>query len=116
MLIGTSVGGGIAMVALGLWLAGWSRKRSGMRVFRDGLEASGEVVNVRQDLAVRVNGQHPWKVDYSFWASKGGATRGTETFWGDKPAVKVGESVVVLYDPERPAQCALWTLPDAPAR
>ncbi len=45
--------------------------------------------------------------------SKGGATRGTETYWGDKPAVNVGESVVVLYDPERPALCALWTLPDA---
>lgn len=115
VLIGTAVGSGIAMVALGLWLGGRSRKRSGMRVFRDGLETSGEVVDVRQDLAVRVNGRHPWRVDYTFWASKSGATRGTETCWGDKPAVKVGDNVVVLYDPERPAQCALWTFPDEPA-
>lgn len=70
-------------------------------------------MDVRQDIAVRVKGRHPWRVDYTFWTSKEGATRGTETCWGDRPAVNVGESVVVLYDPERPALCALWTLPDA---
>lgn len=36
-----------------LW-AGWRRKRAGLRIFRDGFETRGEVVEVRPDPAVRV--------------------------------------------------------------
>ena len=64
---------------------------------------------------VRVNGRHPWKVDYTYWTSESGATRASDTFWGERPAVEIGESVVVLYDPERPTESALWPFCDESA-
>ncbi len=110
--IGTAVGSGIALSAGVVWLSGWRRKRAGLRVFRDGLETRGEILDVREDLAVRVNGRHPWKVDYTFWTSAAGATRASERVWGEKPALEAGQSVVVLYAEQDPTRSALWSLLD----
>lgn len=93
-----------------LWLLGsWMRGRAA-DVFKNGVEARGEIVDVFRDYMVRMNGQHPWRVKYTFISSTGEPTNGTATFWQeDRPRGEKGQRVVLLHHPDSPARSVLWT-------
>lgn len=91
-----------------LWGLGRWRRARALRLFREGHEASGEVVEVFLDRRVRMNRQHPWRVVYAFTSAEG-AARGTATCWGERPRVEVGDRVTVLHAPDDPSRSVLWT-------
>jgi hypothetical protein len=91
-----------------LFVAWWKRARA-RRIFRDGIEAEGEVVSVGYDYRVRVNGKNPWRVIYRFQVG-GRSYEGSYSCWTDAPpTVKPGDPVVILHDEGSPSANVLWT-------
>lgn len=104
----TAPGGLFAFAGALLWGLGKRQQARALRVFRDGHEASGEVVEVFLDRRVRMNRRHPWRVVYAF-TTPSGAARGSATSWGERPRLAEGDRVTVLYAPGDPAESVLWT-------
>lgn len=110
MAIGALLGGAFALSGSLLWLLGRRQREAAESVFRDGVEASGVVVDVFRDLRVRMNGRHPWRVVYELDGPDGRPSRGTATFWDDaRPHASVGQRVTALYHPHKPSRTVLWT-------
>jgi hypothetical protein len=87
-------------------LSRWQRARV-LEVYRDGLEARGEVVSVDKDPG-------GWRVAYRF-SGQGWTQKGLGTLWkGEEPALEPGARVLVLYRQDDPARNVLWTGVGAP--
>ncbi len=102
---------GLAWVVAGLtlYLLGARAARRALRVYAHGAAASGEIVEVRKNLALRMNGKNPWEVIYRFQASSAEIT-GKARFWDDlMPEGRRGDRVSVVYDLDNPKNNALWT-------
>lgn len=111
---GGFVWGVIGLAGALLWLVGWSHQRRARRVYVDGVEARGHVVGVAQDRRIRVNGKHPWRVEYEFSTDTEGTIKDKLLFWGERPLAEPGQRVIVLYDRERPSRSVLWSRLDVP--
>jgi uncharacterized protein DUF3592 len=113
LFFGTAVWGAIGSVGGILWLLGKRQQRIARTLYRDGVEAHGEVTEVRQLVAVSVNGRHPWQVVYDYVGEDGRTRRGTAIFRDERPRAEVGQRIVVLHDPAHPSRCVLWSRLDA---
>ncbi len=89
----------------------WNEARQLVAVLRDGTAAEGEIVDVQENLMVRVNHRHPWTITYRF-AANGRAYQGAvRTLNRPGPGLQPGQPAVVLYLPAAPDRNALYPHP-----
>jgi hypothetical protein len=103
-LILLAVGGGI----------GRSRYQTMQRtveVLKTGQAAAGKIVNVEENLYVRVNQRHPWTITYQFQV--GGQARQGKVTTLNVPGASLqpGKKAWVLYLPEAPEHNTLYPHP-----
>ena len=116
---------GLAMVAAPSWalllpgflmLAGMSMLRSGLQsanrmldAFRNGRAIKGRVSSVKQDNSISVNGQHPWKIVFTFEVD-GHAYDGETQTWETATSNRLygGPPVWVLVADGRPERHTLY--------
>lgn len=91
-------------VGLGLWRRAELRARARLR--DHGMVCEGLVLTVEQNLHVRVNRRHPWRVRYRYNAG-GRDYEGTESIMDLPATVKPGGRVAVAYDMANPQHSAL---------
>ena len=93
-----------------LFSLGFRQQRSAREVFRSGIEAQAEVVEVFLDRRLRVNRRHPWRVVYELRAQDGAAARGSALFWSPHPPnARPGQRVIALHDRADPSRSVLWS-------
>lgn len=108
--IGTALAGAFALAGAIVWAFGAGARRGAHELLRNGIEAEGEVVGVRVEPRMRMNGRSPWRVEYVFPDARGEPVRAHMLSWDPAPpTLKAGDSVVVLHDPKRAARSILWT-------
>lgn len=106
---GTLLGLGWVVMGLTLYLIGARSAAQTVRVFERGAAATGEIVAVEKNRAIRMNGRNPWEVRYRF-ATDTRQIIGKARFWDDAmPETREGERVSIVYDPDNPTNNALWT-------
>ena len=73
-----------------------------------GFVSEGQLVSVRQDLSVSINGRSPYRIEYVFYVNGqalGGSTRG----WDVVNALRQpGEPLWVVFLPEDPTNNSIW--------
>jgi Protein of unknown function (DUF3592) len=107
-LLGTTIGGVFGIAGSLLLAYGWWRRARAIRVFRDGVEAEGEIVSVGVNTHVRMNRKHPWRIVYRFMAG-GRPVEGVATSWAaERPEVAAGNQVIVLHDAKHPGRSVIW--------
>ncbi len=85
--------------------------RSGRRrlaVLRDGRVTVGTIDAAGPDLSVRVNDEHPWKIQYLFEADGRRVGGSVSTFDAGARTLPVGASVHVVWLPGEPERNDLW--------
>ena len=101
---------GLLFSAVGapLLAAGLGRGRRQLAALERGQAAEGEVVAVEQDLSVRINYSHPWRVDYTFPAL-GAQVRGSiQSYSWANSERRTGDRVWVVYLDTDPQVNNLW--------
>ena len=100
------LGAAVGAVGLGLWAWRRSELKARERLREHGLHCDGVILDVVQNMRVRVNRRHPWVVRYSYQAA-GTEYEGEETVMDLPEAFKAGSRVAVVYDPADPSRSAL---------
>jgi hypothetical protein len=99
---------GASFAAIGLAL-GWRRIASLRRVEalrQYGMQATGTITSVEQNVSVRVNRRHPWIVRYDY--SVGGMQyHGTDNTFDVPAGLKAGAQIGIRYDSQDPRRSAL---------
>jgi hypothetical protein len=72
-----------------------------------GVKANGTIVELAQNMLVRLNGQHPWEVRYQY-VVQGCEYQGSETMMDLPAGYAQGASVAVRYDPACVEESALF--------
>jgi len=107
------IGLSMLMLAGGAILATWRYRKAQqtVEVLREGKAVQGELVDVHQNLYVRVNGRHPWTITYRY-AVNGGRYEGkVVTLMRPDLAQRPGAAVYVLYKPTEPAVSTIYPHP-----
>ena len=111
---------GIPFVGLGLIFlipggillsARYQRALRTVGVLRVGDAATGQITHVEQNLAVRVNNQHPWKIAYQFKVHDLPYDGQVTTLNTPGPALQPGQAARVLYLPQAPQYNSLYPHP-----
>lgn len=104
------LGLGILFLIFGFPLLWWrlSKVRRTLAVLRRGETTTGQIVDVRQNLHVRVNQRHPWLITYRFQAL-GRDYEGQHSSLNQKSGMlQPGQPVYVLYALDDPDQNTLY--------
>lgn len=87
----------------------WRSNRREIRAFVHGTAVVGQITYQGPDMTVKVNGRHPFKLEWEFQV---GGTRYTGSFStmsrGELGEVANATELAVLYDPSKPAVNTLW--------
>ena len=85
--------------------------RSKVEILEHGQATEGGIVNVRQEYRVRVNGRHPWVLDYTYRV--GGTRYDGKMTTLDTPGLnqQAGQAAYVLYLGNDPSQSTLYLGP-----
>jgi hypothetical protein len=111
---------GIPFAALGLiFLAGattlgaWRYHEAGqmVEVMRTGEAVEGHIVELTQNLNVRINGRNPWVIRYEFHAAGKHYEGKVSSLKTPGPALLQGQRVCVLYLPQAPARNVIYPRP-----
>ncbi len=113
----------VGLGALGLFAGvGWTVFGFGVRnvlrtrrIWRDGEQVTGELVQATIDRSVRVNGRRPVLVEFRYRTYSGEFTGRGHTWNHDLGGVPPGPALTVLVDPNDPAQ-AIWVPPSQPGQ
>jgi hypothetical protein len=99
------------VLGIGLFLRRLSEARMTLRVLREGEAVRGEIVEVVENYSVRINGRHPWDIEYAFEAA-GQTHRGrTRTLTPPGRRLQPGSPAFVLVLPGAPQHSALYPRP-----
>jgi hypothetical protein len=104
---------GVLFLAVGVPILLWrlivARRR--VTILEEGQVTKGEIVNVRQEYRVRVNGRHPWVIDYTYRV--GGTRYDGKMTTLDTPGLnqQAGQAAHVLYLGNDPSQSTLYLGP-----
>ena len=104
---------GIAFLGFGGSVGAWRYQKAQkvVEVLRVGDAAHGQIVEVHENEAVTVNGQHPWVIQYQFQVI-GQAWEGKiTTLKQPGPALQPGNAVCVLYLPTTPQWNSIYPHP-----
>jgi hypothetical protein len=80
-------------------------------MLRVGEAVQGEILDVTQNYAVRVNRQHPWVIRYTFQVQGRAYTGQVSTLHALGPSLRAGAPICVLYQPKNPLQNTLYPHP-----
>jgi len=98
-----------AATALGAWR--YREAQQTVEVMRTGEVVEGRIVELTQNLSVRINGRSPWVIRYEF-VTAGQAYEGqASTLKTPGPALQQGQRACVLYLPQAPARNVLYPRP-----
>jgi hypothetical protein len=104
---------GFAWLMLGVSLAVWryNRMLKVVEVLRDGVSATGRIIEVQENYSVRVNHRHPWVIRYQFQING-------QTYSGEVSTLNLagrdfqtGYDVRVLYLPVEPEWNCIYPHP-----
>jgi hypothetical protein len=104
---------GLAFLGLGIGLFVRQLRRAQMtlRVLREGDAVKGEIVDVVENYSVRINGRHPWDIEYEF-ETGGRVHRGrVRTLRPPGRRLMPGSPAFVLVLPGAPEYSALYPHP-----
>lgn len=111
---------GIVFVGLGLGLmaaggAIFSRRygaaKRTVEVLRSGLPAEGRVESVKEVTYIRVNGRHPWVIQYTFDVGGKRYMGNVRTLSVPGPHLQPGRRIWALYLQDEPGQNVLYPHP-----
>jgi hypothetical protein len=103
---------GLLFALVGIPLLAWrfGRARQRLALLRQGTAIVGEIMQVRQNLYVRVNRRHPWNIHYRFLV-QGRAYQGKVTTLNTQAAnYRTGQGVNVIYAPGEPERNTLYPI------
>jgi hypothetical protein len=104
---------GVTFLGIGAPLMAWRVRtaRSAEEVLRTGTAAVGEILEVYENLAVRVNGRHPWAIIYRFEV-QGEAYEGkVSSLIRPEASQEPGRPTYVLYVPADPRKNTIYPNP-----
>jgi len=117
-IITAFVGMPFLLLGLGFLAAGgiifrqrFQKARTILNVLREGEAVPGQITSVGMNRSVRVNGQHPWIIRYSFQVAGNSYEGQVTTLSRPHPSLKAGRDAYVLYLPDRPENNALYPHP-----
>ena len=104
---------GVLMLAGGAGLVTWrfQKAQKTVQVLKEGEAVLGEMVDVRQNLHVRVNGRHPWTAVYRYVVDGRPYEGKVVTLVRPDPRLQAGEGVYVLYQPGEPGLSTIYPHP-----
>jgi hypothetical protein len=104
------LGIGVPFLAAGLLIVNWRRNQAQqmLTVLRTGEAALGQVVDVSENLHVRINGRYPWTITYHFRVEGNEYTGQATTLRTPDRRQQPGQSLYVLYLPDDPAQNTIY--------
>ena len=107
------VGLGAAFLAAGAPILVWRLQMAQrtVTVLEEGQATEGEIAKVREEYWVRVNGRHPWTVDYSYQVSGSRYSGRIATLSRPDPSQQPGTPVCVLYLRDDPTRSTLYPSP-----
>ncbi|MCI0581122.1 MAG: DUF3592 domain-containing protein, partial [Chloroflexi bacterium] len=107
------IGLGVIFLALSSPVLFW-RYQAAQRiinVLRHGQVTRGEIAQVEENFAVRVNRRHPWIIRYRFQAGGQEYTGVVRTLTPPGVALQPGRAAYVLYLPDTPEHNAIYPHP-----
>jgi hypothetical protein len=87
------------------------KARTTLKVLREGQDVPGRITSVGRNYSVRVKGQHPWIIRYSFQVAGNNYEGKVSTLSQPHQALKEGKDAYVLYLPDAPEKNALYPHP-----
>ena len=99
--------GGAAVV--GVWR--YREARQAVEVLRTGEAVEGRIVEVAENMAVRINGRNPWAIRYEFSVGGRPYEGRVSTLTAPGAALQPGQPACVLYLPQAPEQNGLYPHP-----
>jgi Protein of unknown function (DUF3592) len=104
---------GLALLGAGIWVFIWRYQNAlkVVNVLREGETVRGQIIELRENYAVSINGRHPWVIRYQFQAA-GQEHEGKVTIL-DQPRKEYqeGKAVCVLYLPLAPQWSSIYPHP-----
>lgn len=98
-------------LSIGLFVRQLRRAQMTLRVLREGDAVRGKIVDVAENYSLRINGRHPWEIEYEFEAG-GSVHRGrVRTLTPPGPRLSPGSPAFVLVLPGVPEYNALYPHP-----
>ena len=98
-------------VAVGVGLRQYQAAQKIVEVLRLGEAAEGQIVNIEENLSVRINRRHPWAITYQFRAGERDYQGNVTTLNVPGIALRPGKKACVLYLPEAPEHNVLYPHP-----
>lgn len=108
MLLGVLIAGIFPVIGGAIGGASYLKARRRVRALREGAAVVGVVDAVTHDLSVQVNGQHPWRVSYTFEAGGRLFAGGVSTFDAEVKRYTSGDPIHVVYLAADPDINATW--------
>ena len=104
---------GLGFLAAGAWifLMRYQDAQQIVRVLREGEAARGRIVEIHEDLSVRVNGRNPWKIQYQFQAGGQSFDGSVSTLNQPGEQLQAGREINVLYFPAAPKWNSIYPHP-----
>ncbi len=105
------LGMGFLIIGALLFSRRYRRAMGVVQVLRDGQSTRGMVSSIEEIYNVRVNGRHPWRIDYQYQVMGQQFTGKTSSLSQPSAAMLPGSPVTVLYLPDAPDHSALYPHP-----
>ena len=82
-----------------------------VNVLKQGQATRGEIVEIQENYAVRINGRHPWVIRYQFQANGQGYRGQVTTLNQPGEPLHAGRAVCILYLPTAPKWNSIYPHP-----
>jgi hypothetical protein len=101
---------GLIFLGLGIPVLIWryTKTQQTLNVLRMGEPVLGTIVDIHENVAVEVNGRHPWTITYGFVVNGDEYEGKTTTLRPVGFTHQVAQSTYVLYLPDDPAQNTIY--------
>jgi hypothetical protein len=104
---------GVAFLGLGGWvfMSRYQDAQKVVNVLREGQATRGQIVELRENYSVNVNGRHPWIIRYQFQANGQSQDGKITTLNQPGQTLQPGKDVCVLYLPTAPKWNSIYPHP-----
>ena len=99
------------VVAAGIGMGTYHHARQVVNVLRIGEVTQGQILNVRENYSVRVNGQRPWVIRYQFQVNGQDFEGNVSTLNQIGANLQPGNTVYILYMPNDPHLNSIYPHP-----
>ena len=104
---------GIAFLGIGGWvfMGRYQDAQKVVNVLREGEATRGQIVELRENYSVSINGRHPWVIRYQFQANGQSQDGKITTLNQPGQPLHTGKDVCVLYLPDAPKWSSIYPHP-----